>query len=275
MTAKDIDTLVASAPPRRVPAQVRAEAWGGSRSWVVPLFGLTVGAFGLPFVWLFFPWGFWNDWRLSLGESVEVSGVVRSVEETGLRHGGSSDHRGKNRSAEGTPIYAFDFEFKDHGGARMAGRCYANGVRWREGDSVRVEYLATDATRARIVGGRLSRTPGTSALVLVIPLVGFAVVAWTLKFRWSLRALLERGQVAQVKVISVGGEDARGRPKFEVVLAGPRLNRGEPLVVTGLAIREIDVARGCLLEGRSLTIIFDPQKETRMLFPDALRRQSG
>lgn len=143
VTADDIAQLLASSPPRRVPAQVRKAATGGRGSWGVVLFGLIFGGMGLVFTAFFFPWHFWDDWRLAGAVAATTMGVVQHVRET-------------NMTINDTRVMAYDFRYTPANEQAASGHCYTTGSEWHEGAQVTVRYLPAQPELACIEGARLN-----------------------------------------------------------------------------------------------------------------------
>lgn len=259
VTANDIAQLLASAPPRRVPAQVAKAATGGSSAWFLPLFGLVFGGMGLMGTMVFFPWTFWNDWQLAADNARNTEGVVRQVTET-------------NVSLNDVKVVEYFFTYIPTDGHRREGRCFTTGREWNLNAAVTVRYLGENPDVACIEGARLSAGGGFGAFVIIFPLVGGGMVAWFFVDRWRKRRLLHEGLVTEVDVLSVDETSMKVNYQnvYRIVVAGPALQAGRPVTVKRVNKADVNLALKHARDKQPIFILYDPRNHARVLFPEAM-----
>ena len=260
VTADDIAQLLASAPPRLVPDHVAAAAVGGGRTnWITPLLGLVLGGLGLLFVAVFFPWRFWDDWRLAAGSVSLTPGVITAVSKTNL-------------SINKTKVVAYAFRYTPEDGRPRQDRCYTTGERWSRGMSVTVRYLAAEPDVACVEGARLSEGGAIGFVVTVFPLIGGGMIAWFVLNRRRTRRLLHAGQVAEVDVLAVDETSARvnNQTVYRIVLSSPAQPGGPPVTVKRVNRPDVALARKRREEKQPVFVLYDPRAPARLLFPEAL-----
>ncbi len=258
VTADDIAQLLASAPPRMVPPHLRRAAQGGGIVWLVPLFGLVFGSFGMFFVWLFFPWRAIDDWQLAESEFT-VAGEVRII-------------AGTKMSLNEVPVVEYTVVYLAHDSVRREAKCYSTGQIWREGDAVTVRYLPGDPEVARIDGSRLSKGGIFGGMTTLFPAAGYGIVAWFFISRWRTRQLLERGCVAEVDVQSV--EATRTQVNYmtvyKIVLSPLPETGGSPVTVKRWATAEINLLTSHALQKQPIFVLYDPRRPKKLIFPETL-----
>ena len=259
ITAEDIAELLARAPPREVPAPVVAVALGGGVPRFLPLFGLFFFGLGLLFTWLFFPWQFVDEWRLTVAESPTTEGVISEVSRT-------------NMSVNKTKVLAYGFRYTPVGGPPRVGRCYTTGPRWGVGAAVTVRYLPADPAVACVEGARLSQSGLTGAIVIIFPLVGCTLVVWFVADRRQKRRLLREGLVAEVDILSVEETAIRVNNQniCKITFRAATLNNGQPITISRSNRPDVDLARKHGQEKQPVFVLYDPRNHTRVLFPEAL-----
>ncbi len=259
VTADDIAQLLASVPPRKVPAHVRRAVQGGAGLWVGVLFGLFFGTFGMFFVWLFFPWRVFDDWRLDV-EGQETPGIVRSAVET-------------NMSINEIQVVEYVFAYMVSGREALTTSCYTTGSRWREGDQVTVRYLPDEPTPARIEGARLSKGGGiVGVVVLIFPAVGYGMIGLLLITRRRDRLLLESGKVGEVDVLAVDATRTQMNYQtvYKITLSPLPESSDQPVVVKRWATAEINLLTSHALQKQPIFVLYDPRKPKKLIFPEAL-----
>lgn len=258
VTADDIAQLLASAPPRKVPAHVRRAVQGGAGLWVGLLFGLIFGTFGMIGVWQFFPWRLFDDWRLK-AEGENTPGIVRSVIET-------------NMSINETKVVEYVFAYLFSGSDALTASCYSTGKRWREGDRVTVRHLSDEPAIACIEGARLSKGGGMGVAVLLFPAVGYGVVGWFLTSRRRDRLLLEHGRVAEVDVLAVDATrtEVNYKTVYKIALSPLPETGGQPVVVKRWDTPEINLLTSHALRKQPIFVLYDPRRPKKLIFPEAL-----
>jgi len=259
VTADDIAQLLASRPPRQVPAQVAKAAMGGGSSWFGPLFGLVFCAIGLIFVTVFFPWRFWDDWQLASADARTTSGIITDVTRTNLT-------LNKRRVME----YGFRFVTEDN--RQQQGRCFTTGQQWTVNAAVSVHYLPTRPELACVDGARLSQSGWGGAFVIIFPLIGGVVFVGFLTNRQLTKRLLQSGLVTEVDVVSVEPTNMRvnNQNAFKITVRSSTLQGGLPVTVLRVNRPEIELARKNLQDKLPVYILYDTRNPKRLLFPEAL-----
>lgn len=258
VTADDIAQLLASAPPRPVPAQVmqaaRRNRAKGSTTW----FGFFFGTFGLLFVGVFFPVHLWDQWHLAGGAARTVAGEITAVQDARMQ---------VNR----VRVYRYDFAYTPAGGARRVAFCYASGERWFTGEKVPVRYLPATPEVAVVDGGRLNKVGGLGFITLVFPLAGYSLAAWFVVQRRRAGRLLREGVLAEVDVVAVNPTAMRvnNRPVFEIVIAAPALG-SQAVRLKRLDARDVDLATQRVAQKQPVFVLYDARQPSRLIFPEAL-----
>ncbi|SDR97359.1 DUF3592 domain-containing protein [Opitutus sp. GAS368] len=258
VTAEDIAQLLASPPPRQVPAHVAQAAAGGGKGGCLPLFGLVFGGFGMIFVVAFFPWRFLDDFQLAASDRT-APGEIRRVVQT-------------NMSLNKTHVVQYDFAYTPADGRVRVASCYTTGQRWATGAAVTVRYLRGSPEIACVEGARLSKGGWSGVFVAIFPLIGGGLVAWFFVGRRRTGRLLRSGLVAEVDVVSVEETNmtVNNQRVCRIVLAGPALAGGQPVTVKRVRKADIDLARKHAGEKQPVFILYDPRKVSRVIFPEAL-----
>lgn len=254
MSAGELAAFLAMSPPRRVPPGVQRAA----RRLGVPIFvaimgGLSLVAGSFLAVW-FFPWRYLEDRQLRAADSATAPGRVTAVAKTAMR----IDKRS---------VFHYEFEFQADG-ARASGVCYTTGSAWTEGAEVSVRYRAEEPAVSCIAGARRSPGDGTSALVLLFPLMGAGLIAWHVISRRRIQALLEEGSIVEARVTAV--EETRKRVNrrrvFRIVVQPAD---GSLAIETALP-DIIAFARTRMEEQQNVLVLYDPAHRKRALLPEAL-----
>jgi hypothetical protein len=258
VTADDIARLLASPPPRQVPAQVAKAAMGGG-SWSGPLIGLVFGAFGMVFVTVFFPWRFWDDWRLASGDARTARGVITEETKTNLT-------LNKRRVME----YGFQFSTEDNRPRR--GHCFTTGRQWSVNTPVSVRYLPARPELACVEGARLSQSGWGGAFVIIFPLIGGAILIGSVTNRQMTKRLLQSGTVTEAEVVSVEPTNMQvnNRSVFKITVRSATLQGGQPVTVLRVNRPEIELARKNLQDKLPVFIVYDTRNPKRLLLPEAL-----
>jgi hypothetical protein len=259
VTADDIAQLLASPPPRRVPAHVAKAIKGGKGVWFTVLFGLFFGSFGMIFVWIFFPWRLGDEWQLRGGGAREVSGHVREVSATSM-------------SVNEQRVYEYRFAYTPEDGTPRSAVCFATGRDWAGGREVPVRYLPARPQVALIEGASLNQGGMFGAFTIIFPLIGYGMAIGSLVLRGNPTRLLREGAVAEVDVLSVEGTNmtVNNRPVHRITVSAPGAAGGPPVVLRRLDPADINLARRHAEQKQPLYVLYDPRKPARMVFPEAL-----
>ncbi len=263
VTADDIAQLLASPPPRPVPAHVARAAQGGGKDGCLPWFGLLFGGFGMIFVVVFFPWRFVDDFRLAASDRT-APGEIRHVADTSM-------------TINKTRVMEYTFAYTPADGRIREARCYATGRRWAVGAAVTVRYLHGSPEVACVEGARLSQGGWFGLFVLIFPLIGGGLVAGFFVGRGRTQRLLREGLVAEVDVVSVEGTtmQVNNQPVYRITLAGPVLAAGQPVTVRRIRKTDIELAQKHARDRQPVFILYDPRKASRLVFPEALLDVEG
>jgi hypothetical protein len=259
VTADDIAQLLASAPPRLVPAHVqKAASRLGAQHGFMAVFGLLFGGMGLFFVAVFFPWRFWDEGRLASAGAATTTGVVLAVRET-------------NMSINETRVMEYDFRYRPPGGREFTGQGYTTGGRWSAEAPVVVRYLPDEPEVACIEGARLSEGGLMGVGTLIFPLVGGGLVWWWARNRRRTHRLLHLGRVTEVDVVSVDETTTKVNYQsvYKIVVAGPELAGGQPVTVKRVNKPDVNLALKRARDRQPVYVLFDPQRPKHLLFPEA------
>jgi hypothetical protein len=180
-------------PPRRVPFTLRARVlFGGFAVFAWLWFGFG-SLLATPFVRM----GDVSSWLLFREGVVSVAGEVVGCRSTGASEGGS-----KGRS--GTPIYENDYRYVVHEQV-FTGASYALGDCRDAGAEVVVEHLEGRPEVSRIAGMRRAPFGPGILFILVFPVVGIALVAFSLRAGLRELRLLTHGKLALGKLVGSEG----------------------------------------------------------------------
>jgi hypothetical protein len=258
VTADDIAQLLASSPPRNVPAHVAKAAKGGGAVLGV-LFGLAFGGFGMIFVVLFFPWRLGEELRLSFGTTLTVPGIVADAYPTSL-------------SVNDEKVYGYLVSYAvDAGGPRTA-TCFTTGQRWSKGASVTVRYVPSNPAVACLEGARVNRGGFFGSFVVIFPLIGFGIAGGIFLARGRTARLLRDGVAAEVDVLAVDATNVRVNYQtvYKITVSSPNLANGQPVSVKRYNKADVDLATRYALQKQPVFILHDPRKPQRLIFPEAL-----
>lgn len=257
VSADDIAQLLASSPPRRVPAHVEKAAQGGGGGCVAMGFGLFFGSFGMIFVFIFFPWRMADELRLSASGRT-VPGEIRRVAETSM-------------SINETKVREYAFAFTTAEGRPMEGLCYTTGRHWSEGAPVTVRYLRHRPEVACVEGARLSQGGWFGLFTVIFPLIGYGIAAGVWLGRRVTRRLLREGHMAEVDIVGVDETNMQSNYKtvYRITFSNPAAP-GSPITLKRAHGAEVALALKHLREKQPVFILYDPKKPSRVIFPESL-----
>lgn len=258
VTADDIAQLLASRPPRKVPAHVVAAARKGRAQWTTGLVGLVFALFGLVFVAVFFPWRALDEMQLATGDTRTVAGVVSGAKDT-------------NMKVNGRLVREYRFTFTPPEGTPRTGVCFAHGAGWEENESVTVRYLAGNSDVACIDGARLDEAGLAAGLVVIFPLLGAGMLAWFVNQRRQIGRLLHEGVIAELDVLSVEATNMQvnKRPVYKITLSSPGVGR-QPVAVRRVNPADLTLVNRHREQKQPVFVLYDPRKPSRLIFPEAL-----
>ena len=247
-------------PPRSAPLLLRLHAF----------FGGTVPLLGWAFTW----GGLLVGGGLSLGADVQTplalsqgatlqDTVIVDARETNFSKGGDED-------TEGTPVYAFTFEYQVDGVTHVD-TSYATGEVAGQGDPVTIEIAVSDPTRARIVGMAASPFGPWILLSLILPALAFLAALWGVGRGFRINHLLTHGHVTAGRLVDKQSTNAtvNKRPVYAYVFEfRDDQDRKHRLALrtslTWLVEDDVDEP-----------VIFDPASPDQALMVDALPGHPG
>lgn len=261
MTSRDdqIAALLASSPPRSVPADLLRAAQAQAAPFFLAFFGMAFGGIGLIVGLALFPWNFHREWRLRAADTAEAPGKILTAEET-------------NSSVNNTRVVRYWFEYQSSGGAGMQGECFTTGSRWPEGADVTVRYRRESPEIACPVGGRLNRFGFAPAFVLLFPFIGGGLVYWVVTARRRARNLLERGHVSEALVTAVEATNTQVNKQTVYRITLQRIDQpgDRPMVIKRYQPPVLEFARQRLANKQPVFVLFDPARPQRALLPETL-----
>ena len=255
--ATDQPTIEAAQRPQRsipLPILVRV-LFGG----MVSQMGWLFLGFGLIFVWVFVVHVDFSGLLRSVTRQVETRGQVIDVEETNLSEGGDDD-------APGTPIYRIAYAFAGPGGRRFEGASYTVGTDLEPGDLVRVEYAASNPESSHILGLRQAPLPPAGLFVVVFPLIGLAMVVYSLMEGIKGIQLLRGGELAQATLISAEptSMSVNNRPVIRLTFDFTDSDGGLHEVISRTTQPEL------LQDQKTETVLYDPRNPDDAVLLDSL-----
>lgn len=171
-------------PPRQVALSLRLQIlFGGAWNTI----GWAIVCFGLPFVLVFLPRSEVAVLGVFPDQPAIARGTVRAIETTGM-------------TENDEPIRAIRFGFVVDG-VEHKGVSYARGPTVPDGAAVTIEYVPGDPATARVRGMRSRPFGNGAAVVLVFPLLGFALTAYGLRTGRRAVRLLRDGELAQGRLV--------------------------------------------------------------------------
>lgn len=249
------DAFLSMSPPRQVPQTV-LKAANPTRNVVVPVIvGTIFLLMGLLFSWAFFPKNLPLQWKLDKGPALSVPGKILAAEETNL-------------SINKVKVVKYRFSYQPDSGMRREGDAYTTGSRWNEGAKVTVRVLAADPAVAAPEGARLSKSTAVMLFVLIFPLVGAAILFFTLRGSRMSKHVLQNGLLTHAAVDSLEKTYVvvNNQPQFKFHLT--RNDDRSTIVKRSHDRREINLLEKKKSAGEPVMILLDPQKPKRLLFPE-------
>ena len=253
------DAFLDTPPPRHVPASVAKKAAPFEGLFLV-IFGLIFLTMGLVFSWIFLPTHLPRQWRLDKGPSSSVLGTITQVENTKV-------------SINKVSVKEYTYRFVTKDGVKKEGVAYTTGGRWRQGKKVKVSYLDADPSISVPLGARMGKADLTSSFVILFPVIGSALaIAPFIGFR-RRRWLLRNGWVtkATVSALETTSVSVNHQPQFKI-----RVTRADDGVETMMRSHQpgvVSFAKSKKESAEPVTILYDPQKPKRMMFPEVWGRE--
>jgi hypothetical protein len=189
-------------PPRYLPLGARLFLLFGG---VVSQIGWGLFAFGSIFGWTFAGNADVSSLVLFRTGVSQAQGVVTAARDT-------SASEGRVRVRE------VSYSFAGPGGSQRSGRSYITGTAPAPGESVTVEFVNAMPSVSRIQGMRQAMFGPAAVIVLIFPLIGLAIVLFSLRSGWKTGRLLSQGRLAAGKLKSKEGTNVtvNGRPVMKV-----------------------------------------------------------
>jgi len=252
-------SFLASPAPRTVPNELAKAANRQAPSLALALMGGVFLAFGLAFGWAFVPWNIGEDWALNSSDTASAPAKVVSADRTNL-------------SLNKRRVYRYEFTFTTPAGGRMRGACYTTGSRWGAGDSAVAQYRPDRPALCRLAGARRTEGDASSFFVLLFPAIGAALVLWAVGARRGLRRLLERGEVAEARVIGVEATNLRVNKQtvYRILLQRTDNPGGPALSLRRHQTNIVDFARQRRDSHQPVFILCHPAKPGDILLPETL-----
>jgi hypothetical protein len=176
-------------PPRDVPGALAAQLlFGGAMGFL----GWFFCGFGLIFCWIFAA----NSDVMAL---VAFHGVLETAEGKILASDKTAFSQGGGEGRDGTPIYAFRYEFT-HQGESYEGESYQLGPSAELGEQVTIEFPAGRPEWSRIQGMRTAPFGWPALFVVVFPLIGSGFVLGRLRGGFRSLHLLKHGEISSARL---------------------------------------------------------------------------
>jgi hypothetical protein len=255
---EQLAALLASPPPRRVPEALWRAARRQAPGWFFAAAGALAALLGIFLVGMFFPWKFYEDWRLAAADTVVATGRIVSVEPTTLKIN-------KRR------VFRYEFAFQLPAGGAVRGECYTTGQLWPGGGVVPVRYRAEQPALCCVEGARRSEGDATALIVLLFPALGVGFLVWVIGSRRRLRWLLENGAVAEVLVTAIEptSTQVNRQPVYQITLQRTDAGVGPPFIVRKYQPAQVEFARQRLVSRQPVFILFNPARPKQMVMPEA------
>lgn len=256
---EQLAALLASAPPRIVPAALLRAANRQRTAGPLGLVGFIFTLMGLFLVALFSPWNMSQDWRLAAATTALAPGRVIAADRTGM-------------SINKQRVILYEFAFLPGPGVRMRGESYTTGVRWKSGDDVTVRFSVSNPEFCCIEGARLSEGGAVGLIVFLFPAVGIGLLLGVMVARRRLRWLLENGVVAEALVKGVDQTPMRinRQQVYKITLQRTNAGGGAAIVLRTDQPAQVEFARQRLETRQPVFVLYDPAHPRRALLPEAL-----
>ncbi|MDR2980689.1 MAG: DUF3592 domain-containing protein [Puniceicoccales bacterium] len=255
ISPEELTQLLAAPAPRPVSWKLQRRLGVG----YVPLtlFGAVFFLFGLPFLYIFFPWQIVNEWRLYREGAAQTEGRIIEAKETG---GSEND----------VSVWSYGFSFKDSSGADVSGRCYHTGEKWQNGSHVTVRYLPGNPQIACIEGARMGEFSVFAGFVIIFPVSGVAMVVISL---WLLRRklrLVKYGKLGDFLITDMQETSVRinDQPQYKITLQPVDGSVTKPIVFKLHDYVEVKFARNRHERGERVFAFFNPHKPKHALLPE-------
>jgi hypothetical protein len=264
LTVEEIGAFLATPPPREIPKGIREQAFKGSATRFLILFGLIfllVGGFAS---WMLKIWRIPCDMALDLGETRSAEATILSSVSTNVSVGGSS-------GSSGTPIYEVRFRFIPEDGEEISGVNYTTGSRYRRGNRTEAIYLEGYPAICRLSDASYSMTGYPGLAILLFPLAGggLAFFSWR-KRRRRLRLLRDgRFTTGSVRKTETTGMQINNKRVHRIHVHYKAGGEERDTHYTGFG-EDAKYADAKLEAGEPIGLLYDPDAPERVLAADSL-----
>ena len=255
------EAFLTSPPPRRVSPAVRKRAFAGKGTIAGAIIGLIFLVIGTVLCMKFLPVRWLDEKRIEKGPSKTVMGRVVKVEDTRFKTNGSR-------------VWKHEFVYRPEGGAEKRGEAFLSGKKWKVNAKVRVRYLASDSGIAKVEGARMEASPPWLAFVILFPLAGAGILVGAWWGRRTTLNLLENGLISSATINAVEGTltQINGNTVHRIRMNFPE---GGEIVRKSWDDGEISTARRKKESGEPVTVLYDPRKPKRLIFPESWEPEAG
>jgi hypothetical protein len=255
-----IAVLLAEAPPRDVPPELRRAAMRQTAPLLFIVIGGILTAFTMIFFLAFFPWSLTRQWKLDASSAATTPGKVLTVERTSLSISKSVVMR-----------TTFEYSPSPTSGA-LRGSCYTTGSSWSPGADVVVRYRPDDPSIACVAGARLTKTGPMAGFVVLLPGIGLTMIWIGLRLRHNTLRLLVHGQVTEAHVTAVERTVTQIGNDHVYHIRLKRIDRPDdpPLELNKWDPTVVAFARARLDSQQPVFVLFDPRRPKRALLPEVL-----
>lgn len=255
------EAFLTSPPPRRVSPGVRKRAFAGKGTIAGVIGGLVFLVIGTVLCMKFLPVRWLDEKRIEKGPSKTVMGRVVKVEDTRFKTNGSR-------------VWKHEFVYRPEGGAEKHGEAFLSGKKWKVNAKVRVRYLASDSGIAKVEGARMEASPPWLAFLILFPLGGAGILVGTWRGRRTTLNLLENGLISSATINAVEGTltQINGNTVHRIRMNFPE---GGDVVRKTWDDGEISTARRKKESDERVTVLYDPRKPKRLIFPESWEPEAG
>ena len=145
-------------------------------------------------------WGFFGLGLIFVGifgMMTDLSGLLFRIQEIGVTPGIVLKVEDTSATVNDTPVFVNTYSFRvEKLEAEYRGVAYSTGRQFESGDSVTVEYLASNPSISRIAGTRRNYfDPWLLCFLFLFPLIGLAIIVFGVRNGLKMMQLLAGGRV--------------------------------------------------------------------------------
>lgn len=251
----EVEAFLGMPTPRRIPRWLGKEFSPGFGGWFLRLFGLIFLSMGLFFSWMFVPWHLPKQWMLDAGDHASAQGTITELVNPRME-------------INGEKVMGYRFSFRPENGSEVQGLGYTDGERWAVGNTVPVSYLRSDPRIAVPDGARLGPSSLGAMFVILFPIIGASVLFIPMMFQRRKKKILISGRVGAVKVADVRKTNVSIDRQPQHVVRMIR-DDGTSLEKKTHQPGEVALVKEKARSREWMTILHDPMKPDRLLFPEA------